>query len=131
MFSLIIVEMPLRGQVKNALKGPWLFPSEYAAENALYNRVVENMMVTCLDDFLESAPDLELPEWAYSLGVDEDGNDLGVPMADLEVRLGALKREEKKRVVDWYFDLINGNLMEAYYEIRAHVRPYETNPLAG
>ena len=130
MFSLIIVEMPLRGQVKNALKGPWLFPSEYAAENALFKRVVENMMVTCVEDFLDSAEDLELPEWAYSLGVDEDGNDLGAPMADLEVRLDALKREEKKRVVDWYFSLIDGNLMEAYYEIKAHVRPYDTETIA-
>jgi hypothetical protein len=130
MFSLIIVEMPLRGSVKSALKGPWLFPSEYAAENALFRRVVENMMVTCVDDFLESAPDLDLPEWVYCLGIDEDGNSLGVPMADLEIRLDALKREEKKRVVDWYFNLINGNLCEAYYEIKTHVRPYDTSTFA-
>lgn len=124
MFSLLIVELPLRGSAKEGIKGPWLFPSEYAAESALFKRVCEEISVCYRNDFLEAAPNLELPDWVYSVGTDDEGWELEPPAGDLECRLEALNREEKRAVVDWYFSLMNDSMTQAFYRIRAHVQPY-------
>lgn len=126
MFSLIIVEMPKRGRVRSAIKGPWIYPSEFSAYRSLFKYVIRNVAVAYMDEFLGSVDDTRLPEWAYTCDRDESGDLIGEGIADLEVRLDSLEIDEMKRVINWYFDLIEGSLQEAFYEIKAHVRPYRT-----
>lgn len=127
MFSLLIIELPLNGHLRSAVKGPWLFPSEFAAENALFRYVVNHVLVTCLDDFLEAAPSLNLPDWACSLDLDKKSKVMKAEAAGQEDPLNGLNRDERQRVINWYFNLISGNLREAYFSIKVHVRPYDLN----